>query len=380
MTGRDTFFDRNASTPLAGERLMHVDAIPVLAYARPGSTDRPLVVFLPGGGHLARIAYGHPLLRREDFLDFWLEQAGFGLLALSYPSDHPVFPSLHPGMTLREWGQAAAAVTRTTLNGQGGRRSVILLGWSMAGRVVHPFCTAAEALGLQVDAFVSLAASAPLFLNADVEATLRLNAHGLRETLRSPADLAGADRFHWWRTALAEQAALNRRTIIDEALYLTAFRGNHPVNLNGERLRYRDGRLVADIAAAIDDMGSFDYRAFPITASFVPASATDLRHSFADAATWGFINRQAILRRWLEPLTGSGPGGLRADWEVMRGELEEGLSNLSATIPGGHLFFTGALGARETVAQMAALLERVRRLKENLDRRAAPPAGPSEGN
>jgi hypothetical protein len=47
-------------------------------------------VFLPGGGHLARVAYGHPGRRPDDFLDQWLAWRGHSLLALSYPTDHPV--------------------------------------------------------------------------------------------------------------------------------------------------------------------------------------------------------------------------------------------------------------------------------------------------
>src|SRR3979411_840362 len=60
--------------------------VDVRHYFRRGlAPNAPLVVFLPGAAHVGRVAYGHNGARPEDFLDFWLAQVGYGLLALSYP-------------------------------------------------------------------------------------------------------------------------------------------------------------------------------------------------------------------------------------------------------------------------------------------------------
>lgn len=66
-----------------GESLFTQNGIDSLIYLREGTPDSPLIVFLPGGAHLGRIAYGDPLSQRSNFLDYWLEQAGMGMLAIS---------------------------------------------------------------------------------------------------------------------------------------------------------------------------------------------------------------------------------------------------------------------------------------------------------
>ncbi|MFA1624905.1 hypothetical protein ACDY96_19515 [Rhizobium mongolense] len=357
----------DSSALLPGESLVTAAGYPVLTYFRKGETDKPLAVFLPGGGHLARVAYGHPTLRPDDFLDHWLQKQGFGLLAISYPSDHPVYDRTFPAMTLVDWGRVAADVTRRMMDDHGLQKNVILLGWSMAGRAVRPYNTAATALGIDVEAFLSLAATPPLFLNTDVEEAFWLTEAGLRETRHPKPGLENHDRFRWWDIALAEQAQLNGRPVFDGHRYFEIFRGNHPANLNGERLRYRDGILVSDIAEAIEDMGSFEYGDYPLTACLIPETEHDLRHAVTDAPTWGFINSQKILRTWLQPLMARDPGRMRERWEEIGALVHADPQRLNAFIPGGHLFFTGALGAERTAAQIQPLLHEIRRQRALLD-------------
>lgn len=361
----------STSALLPGERLLTVLGYPALTYFRKGEAAKPLLVFLPGGGHLARVAYGHPGLRPDDFLDHWLERQGFGLLAISYPSDHAVYDRIHPAMTLIDWGRVAAEITRQVIEEHELGGNVLLLGWSMAGRAVRPYNTAAMELGLDVEAFLSLAATPPLFLNTDVEETFWLTEGGLRETRYPKPGLENHDRFRWWDIALSEQAQLNGRPVFNEDRYFEMFRGNHPANLNGERLRYRNGALVSDIAEAMEDMGGFEYGDYPLTACLIPQSENDLRHAVTDAATWGFINSQKILRTWLQPLMARDPRRLREQWDQIDTLVHSG-RRLNVRIPGGHLFFTGALGAERTAAQIAPLLGEVRRLRAELDTIAHP--------
>lgn len=345
---------------------------PALTYFRAGDPDRPVLVFLPGGGHLARVAYGHPDCRRQDFLDYWLAEAGFGLLAISYPSDHAVYDTLHPAMTITEWGALAAEIARELLIENGHPRRLVLAGWSMAGRAVRAFSSAAAERRLQLDAFISLAATAPLFLNSDVAETFRLTPNGLREVLHPPVELMNDRRFIWWRAALAEQARLNEREIIDEALYHQAFRANHPANLNGEVLRYRGGRLQASFDEAITDMGSFDYGAYPLTGCVIPDSISDLSHAVTDEATWSFINHHKIMRGWLGPLAAQAPHRLGERWQTVRQMLDGLPRGLSSRVPGSHLFFIGALSARLTALAISDLTAEISRITADLDRLVAP--------
>ena len=52
-----------------GETLDMANAAPALIKFIPGNLKKSLIVFIPGGGHTARIAYGgHPGGQQEDFL------------------------------------------------------------------------------------------------------------------------------------------------------------------------------------------------------------------------------------------------------------------------------------------------------------------------
>lgn len=356
----------SASDLLAGERIVNAAGYPALTYFRRGSRDKPLVVFLPGGGHLARIAYGHPDLRPDDFLDYWLGLEGFGLLAISYPSDHPAYDRVYPALNLTEWGDVAAEVTKGVIYENGLGKDVVLLGWSMAGYATRAFNVAATRVGLNVEAFVSLAATPPLFLNTEIDAKIWLNQAGLRE-MRFPnpgSDISGAA---WWDVAIEEQARLNKRAVFDPGRYFEMFRCNHPLNLNGSRLRWRNHSVVDDIAEAIDDAGTFDYGSYPLTACLVPKSINDLRHAATDVANWSFLNAQKVSRNWLEPLALSAPEQMADAWSELSFVLETQLRKLTATIPGGHLFFTGALGAQATVSAITPLLIKIRQLRAHLD-------------
>lgn len=61
------------ATLFAGEEQVLRDGVVGLRYLRRRRDDQPLVIFLPGGAHLARIAYGDPTSSRSDFLNYWLE-------------------------------------------------------------------------------------------------------------------------------------------------------------------------------------------------------------------------------------------------------------------------------------------------------------------
>ncbi|MGZ9724161.1 alpha/beta fold hydrolase [Rhizobium miluonense] len=342
---------------LPGERICNATRYSALTYFRRGSTDKPLVVFLPGGGHLARIAYGHPDLRADDFLDHWLAQEGFGLVAISYPSDHPVYDRLYPAMTLADWAKVAAGITKQVIDENGLGPNVLLLGWSMAGYIVRRFNEAAIAEGLEVGAFFSLAATPPLFLNTDIEASFRLSPEGLRET-RGPSQ--------WIDLAIAEQTAINGRPVFDHARYESMFRVNHPLNINGGQKRWQDGQIVIDVAAAVEDLGNFDYQFYPITACLVPQSANDIRHAFTDAANWNFLNVQSVLRRWVPPEVQADPKKLATLWRHLS-SVSDHLQKLTTSIPGGHLFFTGEIGARATARAIAPLLTQIQRLRAGLD-------------
>ena len=93
------------------EFILEAEGIPVLARAIGGAPNKPLILFFPGGGHFARIAYGHPGSQAADFLLPQLEARGFSTLALSYPTNAQVFSKSYPALTIDHWARAAATLS-----------------------------------------------------------------------------------------------------------------------------------------------------------------------------------------------------------------------------------------------------------------------------
>ena len=59
------------------EQSVELAGFPAVTYFRAGDAAKPLIVFVPGAHHAARIAYGgHKGGRSEDFLAHWLKEKG----------------------------------------------------------------------------------------------------------------------------------------------------------------------------------------------------------------------------------------------------------------------------------------------------------------
>lgn len=100
------------ATPMLypAEELIQVFDYPALVRFEPGQPGFPLVVFITGGGVLARIAYGPPVGRAADFLCHWLHEEGFASLALSYPVDRGgVFDVAFPQFSIADWAEQSRA-------------------------------------------------------------------------------------------------------------------------------------------------------------------------------------------------------------------------------------------------------------------------------
>ncbi|MBI3499820.1 MAG: hypothetical protein HY058_21185 [Proteobacteria bacterium] len=353
---------------MPGERLIRSAGFPALAYFRAGRRDRPLIVFLPGAGFLARVAYGHPGGVKPDFLDHWLALRGYPLLALSYPTDHPTFDRLYPAMTVRDWGESAAHTTATQLQAAGiePQRPIILLAWSMAGRVVRAYNVATTRLGLNLECCVSLAASAPIPgmipRSPDGEP---LTAAGLWE-VGAPLP-RGRGRRGAWLAELAAIAKANGREVISEVVCRDFYWANTPIQLRGESQRIgADSRMVDDLAGALADLGTLSFGDFPVTAAIVPKHPIDARHALTDSATWAFFNAHKIFQTWLTS-SGGDPASLSAPaWQELRTLMLDLPNRLTRSIDGGHFFFIGEIGARQTVEHIADLAGEARSIRREL--------------
>lgn len=84
FAGNFSFADNNSQAvkDLAGkssqlyadEQIRYTNGYPAIIKFIEGDKDKPLVVFVPGSSHLARIAYGFSGSDPKDFLSFWIHK------------------------------------------------------------------------------------------------------------------------------------------------------------------------------------------------------------------------------------------------------------------------------------------------------------------
>src|SRR5438552_174792 len=92
------------------EQLIEVNNFQTLFKFIKGDENKPLVIFIPGAAHLARISYGFPGGNDDDFLCYWLHKKGYSFLGISYPIDNPCYTKIYPSFNIRDWGNQIATL------------------------------------------------------------------------------------------------------------------------------------------------------------------------------------------------------------------------------------------------------------------------------
>lgn len=338
-----------AAPPLyPGEELASAAGYPALVRFEAGRRDLPLVVFVTGGGVLARVAYGPPSGRPEDFLCYWLHQAGFGSLALSYPIDlGSVFEATFPQFSMTDWAEQSAALIARFVDANDLDGNVIVLGWSMAGRIAEPLNAALKRRGKGIALFVSMAGATAL---PDM-------LPGLDSLQPAPSGLAAIKGVYldWLVQLLADQNRSAGHVVLDADTFTTEMAGDFPVALAASAMRLRNGTFVADAAADARDVGASQYSSFPPLALMTHASPIDARHALTDHAAWGFFITQQLCETHIfaraSALTAMPP----AKWTRLVQHVSEAGGQMSVTLPGNHMFFIGEDGAKRTVAALKQL-------------------------
>ncbi|MET4234941.1 hypothetical protein ACVWXN_007174 [Bradyrhizobium sp. i1.4.4] len=338
---------------LASELLVEASGVPAIAYVREGAPGSPTIVGLPGGGHLARVFYGHPGSRAEDFLDYWLEQRGLGLIALSYPSDHRAFRRRLTALTVTDWANAAAAITAKIVKTRGLHGPIVPIGWSMAGRASRAFNVAARRLGLDMPGFIALAATPPLpgMVGADPDG-VPFTQEGFWRTGSNDADSLSARNESFLR-----DINWKGTEIIDAAAYAEYYIVNTPIRLRGEP-NQRPGLDRNSLLDTIADLGTFAYPEYPFTGVIAPTHTTDARHALTDQATWGFLNSQKFFSEYsaAKPMPA-------LDWSQLRDLALQLPTRLCRYVEGGHFFFLGRDGAPQTASHIQDLCNQLEHLQ-----------------
>ncbi|MCA1437965.1 hypothetical protein I6F33_34140 [Bradyrhizobium sp. BRP20] len=329
------------------ERYGMACAIPYIEWSRPGRKECALVLFLTGGGHLGRISYGYPDGDPRDFLAYWLTSMGYNLVVPSPPIEHPVFNSPVSELDVTTWSEVLIDLVAAKLHAWKLKPRVLVVGWSMAGRFISRLVATASSRNIAIEAFVSLAATPPLPGLSPVN--LRetpLSAHGFRSFL-APSEGEFTPLNRSWLASLSEQDRLEGRSIIPSEVYFREFVGSSPLNLHGEALRWRNGRMQHSLSDAAKDVLAMEFQGAPLCAAIIPTASSDRHHLLTDQANWSFFNAHVIAAR----AASFAPSALNK----VRSLVESLPKRLSREAVGGHFFFVGAKGARAAAQAILAL-------------------------
>jgi hypothetical protein len=333
-----------------GETVVRRADAPLLEYFVPGQAEKPLLVFVPGFGHLARIAYGgHPGACPESFLGHWLGKAGFSFLGLSYPLEtkEPVFDELCPSFDAQIWGKQIAESAMLRITEHSLSQRIILVVWSMGGKCVQPAYESARALGLEMHV-VALAATPGLPGLGGVAKRLPMAASGYVWT---PPNLLQ----DWCRQISS------RTNAIPQNVYFDQYTGNGPVAIAGCGELYSDGRFVMDPMTQAQSYGAFAVDTFPLTAVLTNDDPDDVRHALADRGNWALLNGNGLVHRYLQRY-GSKESRISTEGWTRLLDISRSLTEqLCRPVKGNHFFFVGESGARDAAT---ALIEAIECLKQ----------------
>ena len=360
------FFSAALATPAAagqlyaGEEAISAAGYPAIARFTKGDPDKPLLVFVPGAHHMARVAYGgHDGARREDFLAHWLARKGYSLLALSYPMDSQskAFDTAHPDFTARAWGRQVAEIAARKIQENGLSRRVVLLAWSMGGKVVQPAYEASREAGLEMEGAIALAATPGI--PGLISLVSRLN--------KAPSGyLARPSAYDGYFRQVQAQGHRNGREAVPEAVFKREYVGDFSINLLGYGEVYRDGAFHVDVMAQANDYKAFSFDDYPLVGVIMPTDPADSRHAITDQSLWAIYNSNTVLHVALVKA--------KIDPAVLPAERWRGLVDLARSledrltveVSGNHFFFIGEDGARATAEAVEQLIGKIRSVRRDI--------------
>ncbi|MCV0429948.1 MAG: alpha/beta fold hydrolase, partial [Roseibium sp.] len=333
-----------------GETLAEAAGHQVLYAFEPGEAGKPLIVFVPGDAHLARIFYGYPGGKSEDFVAHWVKQAGYSFLAVSYPLANPVFSEVVPAYTIKDWGNQVAAVIASVTKKNQLSGPVIVAGWSMGGKIAASVGRAAKANGTDIAMFVAMSADPPVpgFLPPANVKSIKLDENGYAD--RTPI-------YDWFLNAVTEQNTYNAHTIIPKNTYVEEFLGAVPIDLIDTGLVYENGELVSDIAKAIETSGAFSFSDYPFPVLVHDNSTSDFENVLLDASDWSFVRNRVLVERFMGERK---PTDLSAgEWQQLQLLVSASQQFFTEVVEGNHFFFIGEIGARKAMEKILTLHARV---------------------
>ena len=342
-----------------GEILMEAAGAETLVYFSKGAPSKPLVIFVPGDSHLARIAYGYPGGKKQDFLSYWLNKKGYSFLGISYPLENPVYSKVYPHFSITDWGEQIAEIARKIIDENKLSNKIILLGWSMGGSTEQTVSAAAKKQGLNVELFIGLAAVPPLpyvMQSGPYETKTMRSNHLVDRTVLYPM----------FTQMLDEQNRYNNHVIIPESVYLSQFVGHIPVAIAAEGYIHQNGQLIKNVQQTLNDGGVFNFATTPWIGLIEDDAPATAKISLIDPSAWDFLRSEMIYNRYLK---GNDLNKLTAEqWSKLAHLIDETPDYLKLSVHGNHFFFVGEKGASASANQIEELESRVKSINEQLQK------------
>lgn len=345
----------SSETDRAGERAFLRSGSRYVAYARLEPNHMGIVIFLPGGGHRGRIAYGHQGSDPRWFLDFWLARQGYGLIALSHAEPVDLdYGNLSLPSIVGDWAAIVTQLIGTS------RASLILAGWSVAGRSVSQMGAALARQTLSPLCFISLAATPPF---PGLVETAHDDEHRSATGAWAPGETilaSGLTRKDQWHQELVTQLEIQGVRPLPRQDYFEQYLQVCPIALRGEP----HSPQAHDLGAATAAMASFVWQNYPICCCIAPDGKADARHALTDAAMWSGITIQALTSRLLRSnIIANMP---HDQWSALLATVGALNTTLHRRIDGGHFFFVGPAAAHRTTEHIHDLAAQARNLARQL--------------
>ncbi|MDX5595499.1 alpha/beta hydrolase [Pseudovibrio sp. SPO723] len=344
-----------------GEEMLTTNGIETLSYFKKGDPDKPLVVFVPGGFHLARVAYGYPGGNERDFLAYWLAQEGYSFLGASYPTGNKVYSNVYPAFSIRDWGKQVAAVAKHFSDENGLSGEIIVLGWSAGGQIAQSVYEASQAAGLDMSLYVSIASTPPIPLLLAAPGAISKAENGLS---------AAPQFYDLFKKYVLAQDAMNGHTIMPWDTFESQVLGDIPVAMNAIMMasRYENGEFVEDLDWSLADTGGLKVTDFPFVVTISGNKVLDNDHALTDRGNWGIYQIQHLYRNIVLPVLSKSEDIDPANWQSLMDRMNYATSGaLNARVPGNHFFWYGEVGARETVQQLDMLRLRAANLISDIE-------------
>jgi hypothetical protein len=336
------------------EQLIEVNHIQTLYKFINGDKSKPLIIFVPGAAHLARISYGFPNGKEDDFLSYWLHKKGYPFLGISYPTDNPVYTKIYPSFTIRDWGNQVATLAKKIIDQNNLSQHVVILGWSMGGNIEESVGEAFEKKHISIDSFIGLSAVTPI-------SYLGQKILGLKGNKMLPNQLLDERNFfNLFADAIEEQNKYNGHEIIPRKLYLAEFIGNIPVALAGQGYYFTKNKFEFNVKKDFYDSGVFDFESTPWICLINDDSPGIPRITLIDPNAWNFIRSEMLYAQYISKIDIS----KNLDKYIITSRLLNQVPQyLSENVHGNHFFFVGKKGAHETEEKIELMLQHVNEMK-----------------